>query len=175
MKEDTVEIPVKNQGQSCITISPNTRLGNCFLSGPKLFFLDTKTKINPSCKISKDAKKPLIKDKVTWIKTNFQLDKADAFNEKEKEILIKLLIKYWNVISIDNEYGKTHIIEHSIETGNAAPIRQKARPLNPTMEEALKKTIKKMDRTKSNSTILFTLGFSLSSCTKKIWRHPILR
>ncbi len=36
------------------------------------------------------------------------------------------------------EFGQTHLIEHSIETGSAAPIKSKVRPVNPKQDQEWK-------------------------------------
>src|SRR5277367_1039545 len=71
--------------------------------------------------------KPIIRD---WDK-EFHLDKTDL-NEQEKIGLRQFLDEFRDVCSTgDDDIGKSNIIRHTIETGNALPIRQPLRRINP--------------------------------------------
>ena len=59
--------------------------------------------------------------------------------EAEREQVVQLLAKYREVISFNEEYGRTDLVEHRIDTGDAAPVKIKGRPINPGLEGNLRK------------------------------------
>jgi hypothetical protein len=54
-----------------------------------------------------------------------------------------LLLAYWDVLSKEGEYGQTSLIVHEIQTTPGHPIKNRIRPLNPTLEADLHKQIDK--------------------------------
>jgi hypothetical protein len=54
-----------------------------------------------------------------------------------------LLLAYWDVLSKEGEYCQTSLIEHEIKTTPGHPIKNRIRPLNPTLEADLHKQIDK--------------------------------
>ena len=53
---------------------------------------------------------------------------AKARNEYQKKVIHWLLLKHQNVFSkSENDLGCTHLVEHTINTGNARPIKQQTR------------------------------------------------
>ena len=67
---------------------------------------------------------------------------------KDDPVLIKQfveMIKQFGDLFSDDEdnYGNTALVKHTINTGNAKPIRQKIRPLNPAVEKQLDAQIAK--------------------------------
>ena len=58
-------------------------------------------------------------------------------NPKDRQLAAHLLVKYWDVISIDGEFGQTSLIEHEIHTAPGPAIKCKYRPPNPVLEEDL--------------------------------------
>jgi hypothetical protein len=61
--------------------------------------------------------------------------------EKAKAAL--LLLKHWEVFSFDGSFGKTDLLQHRIYTQDGPPIRQRYRPINPSLEPDLRKQIDK--------------------------------
>ena len=55
--------------------------------------------------------------------------------------LKQLLYKFLDIFALDNETGKTDLIEHHIETTTDRPIMCRTRPINPAYDESLKKQI----------------------------------
>ena len=143
------DITIKNCSDKPVVIEGNLKVGQIFLNTDQVFLVTSRIKkvyhSNSSvASINVIKKKPLSKnEKRQWIWKHFQIDKADAFGPRDKDALVELLLRYWDTISHDEKYGKTHVVVHAIETGNVAPIRQKARPLNPNIEIELKKQIAK--------------------------------
>ena len=85
------------------------------------------------------------KEKIKWLVKNFRLRESELLErdpELRKEV-IKTLLEFSDVISIGG-YGQTDLISHAIvlEPGSV-PIKLRRRPLNPVMEESLKKQIDK--------------------------------
>jgi hypothetical protein len=55
-----------------------------------------------------------------------------------------MLLKRWACFSFDGIYGRTTLLKHSIVTEpDQRPINQRFRPVNPHLEEDLKKQIDK--------------------------------
>jgi hypothetical protein len=54
-----------------------------------------------------------------------------------------LLLAYWDVLSKEDEYGQASLIKHEIKTTPGHPIKNRIRPLNPTLEANLRKQIDK--------------------------------
>ena len=85
------------------------------------------------------------KEKIQWLVKNFRLRESELLErdpELRKEV-IKTLLEFSDVISIGG-YGQTDVISHAItlEPGSV-PIKLRRRPLNPIMEESLRKQIDK--------------------------------
>ena len=80
--------------------------------------------------------------KLAWLEKHFRISKAPHLKDNpEQQMRLKLLlIKYWDTISVRGEYGRTNLIEHEIRT-KCAPIKCKARPINPMLEPDLKKQL----------------------------------
>ena len=55
---------------------------------------------------------------------------------------IALLLKHWEVFSVDGSFGKTDLIQHEIVTIPKPPIKERFRPINPILEEDLKRQLK---------------------------------
>ena len=53
----------------------------------------------------------------------------------------EFLCDYEDIISYNEEYGQTDLVEHEIKTGDAAPIKLKDRPMNPHLNENLKEQL----------------------------------
>ena len=70
---------------------------------------------------------------------------SEGWSAKEQAAIKKLLIQYQDVFS-KNEFdlGKTHLVEHTIDTGDAKPIAQPPRRVPIAFAEAERKQIGKM-------------------------------
>ena len=54
---------------------------------------------------------------------------------------LNLLEEFADLFSTGDQYGKTDLIEHEIDTQDAAPGRCKHRPLNPSLEPQLQEQL----------------------------------
>ena len=84
--------------------------------------------------------------KVAQIIEVFQLDDSDLLAQQpdQKAALILLLLRNYDLFSWDGEVGRTHLIEHQIETQpDARPVYARYKPLNPVLEADLKKQVDK--------------------------------
>ena len=70
---------------------------------------------------------------------------SEGWSAKEQAAIKKLLIQYQDVFS-KNEFdlGKMHLVEHTIDTGDAKPIAQPPRRVPLAFAEAERKQIGKM-------------------------------
>ncbi|KAK9730865.1 Reverse transcriptase (RNA-dependent DNA polymerase) [Popillia japonica] len=59
---------------------------------------------------------------------------------------LETVASLYKEIGPENELGKTDLITHHIDTGNASPIKQRQYPLSPAMREHLNKEIDEMLR-----------------------------
>ena len=106
----------------------------CSLSPPSINQLTTpsgnKALYRPSKK-SFSLRQKMIKE--------FRLEKSPFLKDPRRlNKVVDLLMKYSSVVSFNEEYGKTDLVEHSIDTGDAPPIKVRDRPLNPSLESNLK-------------------------------------
>ena len=57
---------------------------------------------------------------------------------------VKLIRQFGDLFSDDEDhYGKTNLVKHAINTGDAKPFRQKVRPLNKELEKSLDMQLEK--------------------------------
>jgi hypothetical protein len=79
-------------------------------------------------------------EKVAWLKEAFELRKAPWLRNDPKmyEKTMSLLLSYFDILSINDEYGKTSLVKHAIKTHDVPPIRLKGKPINPVMQEKLR-------------------------------------
>ena len=75
---------------------------------------------------------------------NLILD-SDLSEKEDKEHLRKLLKDYQDVFAIPGEeLGRTHVVEHGIDTGTASPIRQPYRRLPLSKKEEVERELQQM-------------------------------
>ena len=93
----------------------------------------------------KPERKPKnLAEKRAWVEERFKLKEAPALKEpKDREAVVNLLVKYFDVISVNGEYGQTDLMEHEIHTEDMPPIKCKHRPINPALEPNLKEQLDK--------------------------------
>ena len=71
--------------------------------------------------------------------------KGDGLTEGEQQQLDQLLHKWHHVFSThDEDYGHTDVVKHRIPTGNAEPIRERFRPVPPTLYKEIRSLLKGM-------------------------------
>ena len=88
----------------------------------------------------KDPKKlKEMREKIDEINKN-QIKDNKLISPERKELLYHLLLRFDKVLSKSQyDVGKTDLIEFEVDTGDATPIKDKTRPMNPAIQEALRK------------------------------------
>ena len=92
---------------------------------------------------------PLVPEHQSWsleqkrdfIVEHFDLSSPLLDDPQMKTLAVNLLIQFFDVISVAGEFGKTNLIEHAIDTGDAPPIRCKQAPIPPTLNDSLRKQL----------------------------------
>ena len=85
--------------------------------------------------------------KTAWVKEQFRLEAAPALKtEEDRNEVARLLVKYFDVISVRGEYGLTKLMQHEIHTEDVTPIRCRHRPINPALEPDLQKQLQKWQK-----------------------------
>ena len=70
------------------------------------------------------------------------LDKSPCLvSETQKKRATDLLLKYWDGISKNGEFGHTTLMRHEIHTEAGPPIKTKNRPVNPSLESDLREQV----------------------------------
>ena len=83
------------------------------------------------------------KDKKQWIIETFKLTDSEVVQTSGlQQEIVNLLLQYWDTISVGGEYGNTRLMEHEIHTADTVPIKCRNRPINPSLEDNLRKQIK---------------------------------
>ena len=87
-----------------------------------------------------------------WLIKEFQLDDSPYLKKDKKmyEKVVKLLLDYFDIMSRDDEYGRTNLVQHEIRTRDVPPVKMKGMPINPVMQENLKE---QMDKWKEQGVI----------------------
>ena len=82
--------------------------------------------------------------KKQWLIKQFAIDDNEVLSTPDlKQRAGELLLKHFNLFSVDGSYGHTDLIEHRIITNEKAPIKQKPRPINPLLLDDLKTQLEK--------------------------------
>ena len=70
---------------------------------------------------------------------------CDDLSEEEREELLTLLLMYEDVLADkDEELGRTAVVQHSIVTGDAPPIKQPSRPIPVARQHEVHKSLDEM-------------------------------
>lgn len=76
-----------------------------------------------------------------WFRNTLELN--TYLDPAEKELVRMLLNRFYNIFSKSKyDVGCTELIEFEVDTGNALPVRDKVRPMNPVMKEDFRKVLK---------------------------------
>jgi hypothetical protein len=106
--------------------------------------------------------------RLAWIENEFGLqDNPNLWDPEDLKKAQSLLLAYWDILSKEGEYGQTSLIEHEIKTTPGHPIKNRIRPLNPTLEADLRKQI---DKWQSEGVIELSMSpwnFGLVAAPKK--------
>jgi transposase InsO family protein len=80
--------------------------------------------------------------KQKWIRETFHIkDCVCLTTDQDRQRAVDLLLEFWDVLSIDGDFGETDLIEHRIYTEDRPPIKERVRPINPKMEANLKEQV----------------------------------
>ncbi len=80
--------------------------------------------------------------KKKWLYEAFKLKENRMLQQhKLVERAVHLLLSYFDVISVEGEFGHTDLLEHAIHTEDVPPIKCRTRPINPWLEADLKRQI----------------------------------
>ena len=79
------------------------------------------------------------KQRREWLTEQFNLATAPCLKTPEElESALKLLEEFFDVISVNGEFGHTHLLQHEIHTEDVPPIKCRHHPLNPSLEPNLR-------------------------------------
>ena len=119
---------VMNTTEQDIVVKEGLRFGQ--------FEMKPKEEVPEKRSAQKCARKP------EWFIEQFKLNESPFLQKKEDlDSAVKLLQEFDDLFSENDEYGCTDLVEHAIRTGDAAPIKSRHRPLNPTLEPELRKQL----------------------------------
>ena len=96
-----------------------------------------------------DHHKTSIEERIKYLTDKLDLDNIALLKDDDvKNKLIQILIKNWNCFDINNNRTSkcNSTIRHHIDTGVAAPIKPKCRPLNPTYADKVKDRLEDLEK-----------------------------
>lgn len=81
--------------------------------------------------------------KSEWLKRQFDLENKPCLKNQPKRLeqALNLLMDFWEFFSFDGSFGRTHLMKHRILTEDVPPIKNRYRPINPTLEPNLKEQL----------------------------------
>ena len=103
--------------------------------------LDTKGKVKKrASSVSPGSTSPSLSR--SELRKRFNIDSSPALETSaQRERALDLLEEFSDLFSTGDQYGKTTLVEHEINTRDAAPVRCKNRPLNPALESKLREQL----------------------------------
>ena len=136
-EDATMPVQVTNVGKQAVTIPPGTEIGTLFTiqeDGRGLY--DVPSTAAVSAELSAGALDEII------TKLNIE---ATVLSETGKASLEHLVTQYSDIFSKNEaDIGKTTMLEHRIETGDAAPVRQSPRRIPMRLREEVERQKEKM-------------------------------
>ncbi len=134
-KPDCIPVRVFNPTLLNVTVKKNTSVGTV----TPVIACETVTKAGG------ELDKQLQENHVPDHLANLYDASVKELPEEYHSEVAKLLTEYQDVFSTgDGDIGKTGVVKHRINTGNAPPIRQKPRRLAPAIQEEADKQVKDM-------------------------------
>ena len=138
-REATVPVQVTNIGSQTVTIPPGTEMGTLYSiheDGKGIY--DVPSTVAASAQLCTGA--------LDQIMTELKLE-ATVLSETGKASLEQLVTQYSDIFSQgEADIGKTTILQHRIETGDAAPVRQRPRRIPIRLKEEVERQKEKMLR-----------------------------
>ncbi|QQP48957.1 Uncharacterized protein FKW44_009447, partial [Caligus rogercresseyi] len=76
-----------------------------------------------------------------------QLKTNSVLTKQEKNLVYELLIHFQHILSKDSSnVGRTEVLEFTVDTGDNTPIKEKVRPMNPTIRECFQTQLEQCKR-----------------------------
>lgn len=98
-----------------------------------------------------------------WVKRVFKLQNNPLLTGERLELATNLLTDFYSLFAQDGLPGETDLVHHEINLKpGSAPIRVKQRPLNPIMEESLRKQVNEW------------IGAGVVEPSQSPWRFPLI-
>lgn len=130
-------IPLMNTTKEEIKVPANIRYG----TAQRLSSIHEIPAINSMKKNDKDPP-PLEKKDREWFIKEFKLKESPFLHDPgDLDKAVSLLQGYSDIFSVNDEYGRTDLVEHAIVTQDVPPIKCKNRPINPLLEDCLREQI----------------------------------
>lgn len=144
--KDTIALHILNYGDEETTVYKNTNLGTCESYFERDSARERVAAVQELSDVAVSENRESADDTILPDHLIGLFDRSSAnLSETEKRGLRKLLIKYAGVFSKNSEdIGKTNVVEHAINTGTAAPIRQPPRRLPLGKREIERTEVQKM-------------------------------
>ena len=123
---------VANFSDHPVKLPAGTYLGDVYPVKPKYLFPSPDQEPSPR-PTTRQAKRQ-------WLTDEFKLQEAPWLLDSPAELTkaLDIMMDFYDIFSHDDEYGKTNWVQHRIHTGDALPVRQKHRPLNPLRQDDFK-------------------------------------
>ena len=150
--QSTVPVPLLNTTDDPITIPANARYGQLVpqaTQGPGIYNIAKGDDFPDRPGVPEWKRGPTTKanyeKRCNHLRDLFDLEKNPLLTDAEDLAkLLGVLVKNYEVFAHDGEYGRTDLIKHDIElVPGARPIRCANRPVNPALEENLKRQVLK--------------------------------
>ena len=94
--------------------------------------------------LGKEASLCTMKERRAWLEAQFSLSSSPFLKDpRDLKAAQDVLLEFWDSFSHDGSYGKTHLIKHRIITEDVPPIKCRYRPINPALEDDLRKQLDK--------------------------------
>ena len=91
-------------------------------------------------------------------------------SKAEWKAINQLLNSFWDMISKDEfDLGKTHLVEHLIETGYAAPVKLLLRCISLAFADVRPYGVREAEKERSYPTLNISLGSTLGYGTEVVW------
>uniref|UniRef100_A0AAQ4RI62 Gypsy retrotransposon integrase-like protein 1 n=1 Tax=Gasterosteus aculeatus aculeatus TaxID=481459 RepID=A0AAQ4RI62_GASAC len=136
----------------CVGEGKQTKAAMSYLSEPRLGpepatrSLDSPVRLIPSAVEGCESLQESEAKRMTALREVWQRSAGDLDSEQQ-ERLWQLLIEFRDCFSCDEEeLGQTSLVQHTIDTGDATPIRQRPRRLPLGRQDAAERALEKMQR-----------------------------
>ena len=149
---DSVPVPFLNTTDQPITVPAGVKYGHLVpqpTEGPGIYNIANEQPSQEDDTVPAWKRGPTTKanyeQRCNHLRSLFQLDQNPLLKDpKDLAKLLAVLIRNYEVFSHDGEYGRTDVIKHDIQlVPGARPIRCANRPVNPALEENLKRQVLK--------------------------------